>query len=173
MSFRLQARRAAPADARAIAEVHIASWQVAYRGFFPDAVLDNLSLADREAMWTSRLTTASHGLWVTGDPGRLSGFISTCPSRDADLPPPEHHEIAALYVHPDAWGAGCGRVLCEAAFAAMRLTPAQTAIVWVLTANTAARRFYERIGFRPDDARKDLTLFNVTLPELRYRQSLR
>ncbi len=166
-------RRATPADAQAIAETHVASWQIAYRGFFPDAVLDNLSVADRRTQWERALAKPDHGIWVTGEAPRVTGFISVCPSRDAGLPPPEFAEIAALYIHPLAWGTGCGRALCEAVIANLRQTPAQTATVWVLTSNARARHFYERVGFTADDTHRDITLFNVTLPELRYRQSLR
>ncbi len=55
----------------------------------------------------------------------------------------------------------------------MRQTPAQAVIVWVLTDNIRARRFYERIGFTQDDGRRDITLFDPTLPEVRYRDNLR
>ena len=44
-------RDATPDDAHAIATVHVASWQVAYRGFMPDAVLDGLSVDDRARKW--------------------------------------------------------------------------------------------------------------------------
>ena len=166
-------RRATPADAPGIAEAHVASWQAAYRGLLPDAVLDNLSVAERQTMWAARLATGPSNLWVTGLDGQVSGFISSCPSRDADLAPPEFAEIAALYVRAEAWSTGCGYALCQAAFDDMRQASAQTAIVWVLTGNTRARRFYERVGFAPDGSTKDITLHHVTLPELRYRRSLR
>ncbi len=170
----MKVRRATHADATAIAGVHVASWQVAYRGFFPDAVLDNLSIADRVAMWEPRLAGHQHNIWVAEQDARVTGFISACPSRDADAPPPEFAEIAALYIHPTAWRTGCGRALCEAAFAALRTTPAiQTVTVWVLTGNVRARHFYERVGFVLDDARKEITFFGITLPEVRYRLSLR
>jgi ribosomal protein S18 acetylase RimI-like enzyme len=166
-------RRATPADTTAIARVHVASWQVAYRGYFPDDVLDNLSVVDREAMWEPRLAGNQHNIWVTEADQGVNGFISACPSRDPDAPPPDFAEIAALYIHPAAWRTGCGRALCKAAFAALRTTPAQTVTVWVLTANARARHFYESVGFVLDDARKDITLFGITLPEVRYRLSLR
>lgn len=166
-------RRATPADASALAATHIASWRVAYRGFFPDKVLDNLSLAESTALWAPRLASPDHHIWITGDPGRVTGFISACPSRDADAPPPAFAEIAALYVHPAAWGGGCGRALCETVFQVFENSPAQVLLVWVLTSNTRARHFYERLGFAPDDSRRDITLFNTTLPEMRYRRSLR
>lgn len=150
----------------------MASWQAAYRGLFPDAVLDNLSIADRRAMWETRLAKVESNLWVTESAGRISGFISGCPSRDPDLLPPKFAEISALYVHPDAWDTGCGYALAQAAFADMRAGSATTVIVWVLTANARGRRFYERVGFMPEGGSKDITLFNTTLPELRYRRSL-
>jgi hypothetical protein len=36
-------------DARAIAEVHVASWKTTYRGIVDDAFLDQLSVHDRES----------------------------------------------------------------------------------------------------------------------------
>jgi ribosomal protein S18 acetylase RimI-like enzyme len=165
-------RRATPADAQGIAEAHAASWQAAYRGLLPDAVLDNLSVTERQAMWEARLAKGPSNLWVTGPEDQVSGFIAGGPSRDADLPPPEFSEIAALYVRAETWGTGCGYVLCQAAFADMRQAAAQTAIVWVLAGNTRARRFYERAGFAPDGGTKDITLHHVTLSELRYRRAL-
>lgn len=166
-------RRATPADAQAIAENHVASWQVAYRGFYPDTVLDHLSVAERRALWEPRLAGHQHTIWVAEKDGRVIGFLSACPSRDDDLRPPAFAEIAAVYIHPASWGTGCGHALCQAAFEHFRSTPAQTVIVWVLTANTHARHFYEGLGFTPDDGRKEITLFSVTLPEMRYRLSLR
>lgn len=166
-------RRATPADVPEIARVHVASWQVAYRGFFPVGVLENLSLADRVASWTWHLAQPDVTLWVTGTAARLTGFLHLCPSRDADLPPPVYAEIAALYVDPAAWGTGCGRALCQAAIAHLRQqSTAQTVTVWTLSANARARHFYQRNGFAPDDAQKNITLYNTTLPEVRYRQSL-
>jgi hypothetical protein len=37
-------RPATPDDADAIASVHVRSWQAAYRGIVPDAMLDALSI---------------------------------------------------------------------------------------------------------------------------------
>ena len=46
-------RDATAEDARAIGEVHVASWRWAYRGQLPDEVLNDLSVDDREALWTA------------------------------------------------------------------------------------------------------------------------
>jgi GNAT superfamily N-acetyltransferase len=170
---RVNIRRAIAADAPGIAAVHVASWQVAYRGLFPDAVLDGLSVADRQAQWTRGLVAGGPTIWIAEEGGRVTGFISLLPSRDADAPPPRFAEIAALYVHPDVWGQGCGRALVEAVLAHLRQTPTESVIVWALTGNLGARHFYERLGFARDDGRRDITLFNVTQPEVRFRHNLR
>jgi len=172
-AFAVHIRRAIPTDAQGIAEVHVASWQRAYRGLFPDAVLDGLSVAERQTMWATRFATADPTLWVSEADRRITGFISAGPSRDADAPPPHFAEIAALYVHPGDWGQGRGRALCAAVLAHLRRTPAESVIVWTLTGNLGARHFYERLGFALDDGRRDITLFNVTQPEVRYRRNLR
>jgi len=166
-------RRATPADAQSIAEVNVASWQGAYRGLFPDAVLDQLQVDERVRLWAPRLSGPGMLIWVSEEAGRVTGFISALASRDADAPPPRFAEIAALYVHPTAWGTGCGRALCAAVLAHLRQTPAESVIVWALAGNHGARHFYERNGFALDDARRDITLFNITQPEVRFRQNLR
>ena len=38
-------------DARGLAEVHVRSWQAAYKGQLPDDILDNLSVDQREQQW--------------------------------------------------------------------------------------------------------------------------
>jgi hypothetical protein len=57
-------RTARPADALALAEVHVRSWQAGYRHLLPDAYLDSLRPADRAA----RYTFDRHG---TNDPDTI------------------------------------------------------------------------------------------------------
>jgi GNAT superfamily N-acetyltransferase len=58
-------------------------------------------------------------------------------------------QLYALYVLPDEWGSRVGSSLHDAAVAGLReLGP--EARLWVLEANTRARRFYERRGWRLD-----------------------
>jgi hypothetical protein len=44
-------RPATAEDAAGIAAVHVRSWQVAYRGQLPDALLDSLSVDQRTRWW--------------------------------------------------------------------------------------------------------------------------
>ena len=44
-------RPAAPKDARAIAEIHVTTWQAAYQGMLPDDVLKAMTYDKRLAYW--------------------------------------------------------------------------------------------------------------------------
>ena len=48
---RMEVLAATSEDCRAVAEVHVESWQHAYRGILPEQYLASLSVAEREAMW--------------------------------------------------------------------------------------------------------------------------
>ena len=73
-------RPAIPADARPIAEVHVRTWQEAYRGIVPDAVLDALDVDDRERRWKHEwLATPPPGVETAMTTEGLA--ISTRPTR--------------------------------------------------------------------------------------------
>lgn len=153
-------RLAVVSDAPAVASVHVRSWQVAYRGVIPDAVLDGLSVEARTTMWEGAIP--SGGVWVALADDEIVGFASAGPSRDDDAP----FELYAIYVLSSAWGTGLGFELAEAA-----LGDEPDVIVWVLDENTRARAFYERIGFTADGVTKTQTVGPVELKELRYRRT--
>lgn len=66
-----------------------------------------------------------HFMWDTGRVGHVDSF----------------------YVLPELRGRGVGRLLMEAAYAAMREAGAETVALEVVAENEVARRFYEREGF--------------------------
>lgn len=55
--------------------------------------------------------------------------------------------LHAVYLHPDARGAGVGVALLGAAIALVQAQGATRVALWVTTENAAARRMYERLGF--------------------------
>jgi ribosomal protein S18 acetylase RimI-like enzyme len=135
----LMIRAATLDDARAIAEVHVASWRAGYRGLMPDAVLDALSVEDRVALWETILVDGRTVVLVAGDP--IDGFVAFNP---------EKAEIGALYVDPARFRSGVGTTLLAAAHE--RLAGRPEVVLWVLEGNDAARTFYERHGYRADNA---------------------
>jgi GNAT superfamily N-acetyltransferase len=160
-------RRAEPADARAIAEVHVRTWQAAYRHAFPAEVLDNLDVDEREALGRRLLESKEEEIWVAEDGGRIVGFAAAGPSRTEE----GSAELYAIYVLPEAWGTGAGPGLMAAVKDWFASEGYATAMLWVLADNPRARRFYEREGWRVDGERID-TVRGVEVEEALYRLQL-
>lgn len=138
-------------DAAALAVLHVEVWEDAYRGLVPDAVLveRRAGLAAREERWRAIVATSPAATTVAERvaDGRLLGFASAGPARDADLAAltPAPLELWALYVAAVHWGTGLGHRLLEHALGGG--TPAS---LWVLRGNDRAIGFYERHGFALD-----------------------
>jgi ribosomal protein S18 acetylase RimI-like enzyme len=163
-------RRAVLADAAGIAVAHLASWRVAYRGLLPQEFLDGLSLDERTDRWLSNIGEARCDVHVATDgTGAVVGFVSSGPSRDDDAGPDEG-ELYAVYLDPEVWGRGVGRLLLEVVLAGM--TSYSLATLWVHEANGRARGFYERMGWQPDGATKHEEFGGVDVAEVRYRRPL-
>ena len=134
-------RIAETGDARAIAEVHVASWRAAYRGIVPDRVLDGLSVDEREARWRGQLGDGAPLILVAVEEDRVVGFSAT--SGD---------EIGALYVRPAMWRRGVGSALLAQTLGELRRGGVRAAELWVFRDNDAAVAFYERHRFVLDGA---------------------
>lgn len=168
-------RPALPDDATAVAAVHVASWQGAYRGVFPDEVLDGPELAvSRLRQWQQILGDPQPGavdLVAEDDTGQVVALLHAGPTRDEDGGP-QTAEVRAIYASPDAWGTGAGRELMSTALDRLREAGWTDVTLWVLGSNERARRFYARAGFAPDGATKDETMRGTPVTEVRYRRTL-
>lgn len=163
-------RQATPADAEPLAVLHVKTWQVAYRGLVPDALLDAMTVEVRSAAWARMLTEGSR-VCLAEKEDRLLGFAAYGGSRDDDAVAGVG-ELLALYVHPANWSRGVGRGLHHEAVRAMAQEHLE-ATLWVLEANQRAREFYERQGWLPDGQTKLDGRESVVLREVRYRRRLR
>ena len=163
-------------DARAVASIHVRTWQVAYRGQLPDDFLERLSaeVDERAARWERFVAEAPERGWsqlVAEADDRVIGFITFGASNDE----PRHQgvgEVYALYVDPAHWHHGHGRELLAAAVEGLGQRLFTEATLWVLATNTRARRFYQVAGWHPDGATKTDRLGDVALREVRYRVTL-
>jgi GNAT superfamily N-acetyltransferase len=163
-------RRCGPADAEAIASVHVRSWRNHYASFVPApvlAALDELSLAER---WEARLAdqpTATEA-YAAMIGSRLAGFAVIGPAVRL-TGPPTSGELFCFYMDPDVWSATLPARLmrtCLRSLLARRLEPVR---LWVMVANQHARQFFESVGFAPDDDVDSLRVGNAELPVMRYR----
>jgi ribosomal protein S18 acetylase RimI-like enzyme len=148
-------RRGRPADALAIAAVHVAAWRSTYPGILPDGYLSRLSVR-RQTLHYEATIERGRGVHVAtasgpdvgpgGGPARVVGFVTSGPAR-----PGAHRqgdgEIETLYVLDDWRERGLGRRLMRAAAAHLAAAGCASAFVWVLRDNPS-RWFYERLGGR-------------------------
>jgi len=166
-------RPATAADARAIAEIRVASWRATYAGLVPAGLLDRMDVDRNEAFIGGLIGTPQPRVTLVveagGGGGRVAGYALAAPARDDDAT--GLGELEAIYLDPDARGRGLGRPLLDAALAALARAGFTTVVLWVLTANAPARRFYERAGFRPDGAVRTLDFDGTPIEEIRYRRA--
>jgi ribosomal protein S18 acetylase RimI-like enzyme len=165
-------RNAAIEDSRAIAEIHVASWQHTYVGQVPDAFLAGLSVPAREAIWRESFSYEGHQLLLAEDEGLAAGFVSFGRSRDKDLNPEHTGEINALYLRPECQGRGLGGELWRQAIQALGDQGFDQVVVWVLETNSGARQFYETKGCSVDGTSKHECIGGKEVTELRYRLRL-
>jgi ribosomal protein S18 acetylase RimI-like enzyme len=164
-------RQGRPEDAEAIAQIHIASWRVAYRGIIPAAILDQLSVSQWTEDWKKRLQPSEHLTFVLETNGILQGWASIGPARDENAKR-ETGELYGIYLDPQCWSKGLGTSLYLRTENAMLASGFKEASLWVLEANVRAQSFYGRMGYLPDGETKYTRKENVSLKELRYKKSL-
>jgi PPOX class probable F420-dependent enzyme len=163
-------RTATVDDAVTIARIRVASWRAAYAGIVPEPLLAGMDPSAFAERLASRLAGRDHGVLVAQpNGGDVEGFVIAGPSTDADAP--GAGEINAIYLAPGARGRGVGASLLEAACAQLAERGFSAVVLWVLTANTPARRFYARMGFDRDAAARILDFDGTPIEEVRYRRS--
>lgn len=164
-------RPAEPADAMAVARVHVRSWQAAYRSLLPDDYLDQLRPEDRAQKYTFDITDSAKPYTIVAEvAGVIHGFATTAPARDSDVP--GYGELYALYVDPDHWGRGLGVALVAGARGRLVEQGFKDAVLWVLSGNIRAERFYRADRWTLDGQRRIEELWGVKVNELRYRRPL-
>lgn len=155
-------------DGRAIAEVHVRSWQHAYLGLLPEEFLATLSVEQRESWWRETLLRGSPQVLVARDGQGLCGFVCFGASRDEDAPFGTG-EIWAIYLLPRVWSRGVGQRLWRQALARLRADDFCRVTLWALVGNERAIRFYAREGFSAEKAsRRSLELGGAAVDEIRY-----
>jgi L-amino acid N-acyltransferase YncA len=163
-------RAAVKGDAPAIAQVRVDSWRAAYAGIVPAPLLEAMDASIFAERLAPRLDGPDHGVLVTESPeGVIEGFAIAGECADDDAA--GAGEVHAIYLAPDHRGRGLGGPLLESACALLVSRGFATVVLWVLTANASARRFYQRQGFQPDGAARMLDFDGTPIEEVRYRRA--
>jgi ribosomal protein S18 acetylase RimI-like enzyme len=166
-------RQARAEDARAIAAIHVHSWQVACQGIVPSAFLGSLSVEQRENVWRQNLEQGTSETWVAEEGSHVLGWISAARSRGDSDALPTTEEVWAIYVDPPYWRQGVGRHLWREAEGHLDASGFLELTLWVLKDNGHAIAFYESIGLIIEPgSEKAITLGRAELLEIRLRKRL-
>lgn len=159
-------RDATPADARAIASVHIDVWRSTYRGLIPDPILEGLDVDRWTAQRERQLREAPPDVFslVAEVGGEVSGFAVAGPARESD---PAVGEVYAIYVRDEHQRGGVGAALLAEAARRLDALGLRGLLIWVLRENVKGRSFYERMGGRPARQRP-YEIGGITISETAY-----
>ncbi len=141
----IEYRPAMPPDAEAVAFLHARSWRENYRGDFADAVLDGELPEERLRVWRERLVDppGNQFVQIAVDGEDLVGFVCAYGAHD----PQWGSFIDNLHVADASKRNGIGSSLMGHAGAWLGSLYSDVGVyLWVLEANSSARRFYERLG---------------------------
>ncbi|MDB5833379.1 MAG: uncharacterized protein JWR14_3209 [Caballeronia sp.] len=166
-------REATVEDAKAIATIHVDSWQAAYRGILPETYLANLSVMRRREAWHNFIVSGRPRVLVAHSDAddhtdaAILGWVAFGDSRDGDK---DHRwaEVETLYIAPAFWRKGIGKRLIDAARHALQSAGYTDVALWVLLDNRRARAFYKRSGFVCDNSSRGVQLGGKWLTEIRY-----
>jgi ribosomal protein S18 acetylase RimI-like enzyme len=191
----VELREARLGDELPVAELHVRSWQEAYRELMPAEFLAGLDPGDRAGRYSFGSTDEGAAVTILavgggegdrGDPSltnrevrpgsppspreRLEGFVTFGASRDDDAR--GLGEVYALYVDPDRLRGGVGRMLMVEARRRLVADGFTDAILWVLQGNDRARSFYEGEGWSPDGTSRVENPYDIVSTVDRFRRQL-
>lgn len=153
-------------DARAVAEIHVATWRDAYTGIVPTEHFATKTVESREAMWRETITKGSPKLYVAKISEVVVGWVSFGASRNKGATKHDA-EIWAIYVASSHWSKGVGKALWLKARSLVEDQGYKRISVWVLADNNRAIQFYHKIGFsKKPIAEKEVVMSGKTLKEL-------
>ena len=162
-------RLAVPADAPDMAEVHMRSWEVAYKDIIPAEYIREKNIG-RPSMWQKSLDEGQYPHRVIQLNGKTVGNMCIAPPQDDDLDE-DFYELHGIYLHPDYYRQGIGTLAMEYAYDIARNANKKFMTVWVFSENLNSIRFYEKCGFVPDGKTKILNC-GKPLTAIRMRRDL-
>lgn len=166
-------RPATPHDAKAIAEIHVSTWQSTYKELMPADFLKTTTLEKRLAYWREAIEYSEPQLLVVLEAETVVGFVGFDRSRDAGTKP-SVGEIWALYVAPEHWSKGAGIALWDGARDGLKEEGCTQVTAWVLLRNERAIRFFEHsAGFKREmPSLKTVAFGSTKLEEIRLKRSV-
>lgn len=162
----MTARQAVQGDREALGRIYCYSWKAAYRGVVPDSFLDGIN---EESAAPKRVSEDKD--LVICDGNKVVGVCHVTPSRDKELA--HWGEIVAIYLLPECFGKGFGRILLKSGVDKLHSWGYSKIYLWVLAGNERARKFYEKNGFVNSGEEKKIEIGGKALTEVKYINTAR
>ena len=164
----IRLRPATPADARAIARIHVETWRSTYPGMLPDQTLIDMTVDGKATSWRSSLSRQINASIVlvaeAKDEGPV-GFGSVGPQPRARTCPSPARWRRSTCCRTGRTAASAGRCSPPASMPCKRRTSSpRSSGCWP---TTRRRFFYERMGGKRAGER-DEALWGATLHEIAY-----
>lgn len=166
-------RPATARDAKAIAEIHVATWQAAYKDIMPADYISKMTVEKRQAYWREAIEFGEPQVLVATHGEQVVGFVGFDRSRDANTRATVG-EIWALYVSPAHWRQGAGLMLWDGARDGLKDEGCTQVTMWVLLRNEPALEFCEHAaGFKREmPSLKTVAFGDTKLEEIRLKRSV-
>ncbi|MBR4403664.1 MAG: GNAT family N-acetyltransferase [Clostridiales bacterium] len=153
----MEVRKAVAEDSTVVGEVHSSAWKSAYRGIIPDDYIDNDTASKRTEEFLESIKDDKCTYFLLEESGKAAGIVKTH-EEDNVL------EIESIYILTEFRGNGLGRKFMDFI---KTYKPYDSIVLWVLAANTKARRFYEQNGFVLSGDSRTIER-GIELKQLRY-----
>lgn len=161
-------REAIAKDIPQIAQVHVDTSRIAYRGIFPDEVLANLSYEKREQGWHQVFNNSAQDgnfTYVAEErSGKIIGFANGGIEREGVAG--YQGELYAIYILESHQQRGIGRELVRVVAARLNQMEFDSMLVWVLEDNPASN-FYQKLGGK-EVVRKEIERARTKMIKIAY-----
>ena len=162
-------RLAVPADAPDMAEVHMRSWEIAYKDIIPSDFIREKN-ASRPSLYSRVITDENANSYVIQYMGKTVGIMHIASPQDDDIGE-DGYELHYIYLHPDFFRRGIGTQALIFAFNKALNLKKTFIVVWVFAENTNSILFYEKCGFAADGKTKNLS-YGKTMKCIRMKRVL-
>lgn len=164
-------RIANESDYEQIAKISIEGWQHAYKGIFPDSVLNNLQWQPRVDGRRKHFDRDTMACFVYVIDENVVAFCDVGVARKVDGATSistGYGEIYAIYVLPSYQRQGIGKILFNRALEYVNERGWGNVVIWTLVENKSSHLFYANCGCKPNPWKKYFTVEGEQYPEVAF-----
>ena len=163
-------RKAVMEDVSAIANLHVNSWAVAYKGLMPESYIARFSYERRHKLWTRMVGEQLAHVFVASHDHDIVGFMCFDDLRGDDTG--KIAKVSTLYVCPDFYRKGIGSLLLARCESELVRLDYEKVVLSSLESNESALRFYSSQGYQATGESNSEQLDDYILHEVELAKAL-